>query len=193
MKAWSKFILFFSLVYLPSCSFAVPVDAYQVEVIVFSHISAENLSLEHWRKAEPIVIPANALDLDPEQILPPSNWRLKTIQQSLISNHDPIILHLAWQEKMNGLRTRRVFHLSGGETYGNELPQLNGLLSIKLQHYFDIYFNLQFLMPIDTSNSALVRYNFSQKLRMRSNELNYIDHPLYGIFIEIFPLSLNKK
>jgi hypothetical protein len=142
--------------------------------------------LEHWRAFPPIEIPKNALELDPEQLLPPSRWRLKNIQQTLQSNHNPVLLHIAWQEKADGLKTKRIFHLIGGEEYTNQLPQMNGIMVIQLQHYFDTYFNLQFLRPTDATNTALFRYNLSQKLRLRSNELNYIDYPLYGIFIEIF-------
>ena len=133
--------------------------------------------------------PVSAIELIPEQILPPSQWRLKNIQQVLLNNHNPMILHIAWQEESMGMKTKRLFHLTGGETYSNELMQMNGVLSLNLQRYFDINFFLQFLMPVDSTNKALVRYNLTQKLRMRSNELNYIDHPLYGIFIEIFPVT----
>lgn len=188
MKKCITLFILIALFYLPS-AFAAQVDAYQVEVIVFSQITPENLALEHWKNVGPMRIPTSALDLTPEQILPPSQWRLKNIQQVLLNNHNPVILHIAWQENSDGMKAKRLFHLTGGETYANELMQMNGILALKLQRYFDITFFLQFLMPIDPTNKALARYNLIQKLRMRSNELNYIDHPLYGIFIEIFPLT----
>lgn len=186
-----KFVMGFILIglFYLSSAFCAPVNAYQVEIIVFSQITPENLALEHWKKVEPMRIPISALDLIPEQILPPSQWRLKNIQQVLLNHHNPVILHIAWQEDSEGMKVKRVFHLTGGETYANELMQMNGIFALKLQHYFDVTFFLQFLMPVDTANTGLVRYNLIQKLRMRSNELNYIDHPLYGIFIEIFPLT----
>ncbi|MBS0351525.1 MAG: hypothetical protein JSR33_10145, partial [Proteobacteria bacterium] len=39
------------------------------------------------------------------------------------------------------------------------------------------------------SNQADVRFNLIQNLRMKSEELNYIDHPLYGVLIKIIPLG----
>ena len=41
-----------------SSAFSAPVNAYQVEVIVFSQITQENLALEHWKRGSRFVDPS---------------------------------------------------------------------------------------------------------------------------------------
>lgn len=79
--------------------------------------------------------------------------------------------------------------------------QLNGTLSIHLKRYFNIDLNLLFAEPTDTLseladddqfsaiNTGLMYFHLKQMRRMRSDELDYIDYPLYGILIKIIPAS----
>ena len=77
----------------------------------------------------------------------------------------------------------------------------NGLLAIKLDHYFNLKFN--FVLAIPTANLTSIDsswddnkfwgdysyFHFLNSRRMRSEEINYIDFPLLGIIVLITPLG----
>ncbi len=181
-------------------AWAETVSAYQIELIVFSHVNPEALKSEYWPIAAPLTISENTINLPNEQIFSEKQWRLKSQHQSLLRIHYPILLHLAWRQTNSSLQQGTRIHLMGGDVYGDNVSQMNGALNIHLDRYFNLNFNLQFLIPWkDIQNWGLENlthapqddyfaFNINEKLRMRSNELNYIDHPLYGILIEIFPI-----
>ncbi len=176
-----------------------PEQLYQIEIIVSSHITRDALGSEYWPWLPPPAIPPGAVELTDQQLLAQSQWVLKSTEQLLKHNNNPVLLHLAWQESATDLRKGKIFHLIGGQDYGNNLYQVNGTLAIRLERYFSIHFNLQFLMPreqiqnlnltniVSNPDNTYATFKIDENLRMRSNELNYLDHPLYGILIEIIP------
>lgn len=179
---------------------ADPDQLYQIEIVVFSHITEAGLRSEYWPLLPPAAISATAINLTDDQILPQSQWALKPTDQLLKRNNYVILLHLAWQEPAADARQGQIIHLTGGETYAGNLPEVNGSLAIRLEHYFNLHVNLRFILPwqniqemnltnIAHDNNPYVTFKINERLRLRSNELNYIDHPLYGMLIKIIPLT----
>lgn len=179
----------------PLASFAQNPSAYQIEVIVYSHITEAGLKSESWPLLPPAIISPNTVELSEDQILPESSWRLRNAHLKLENNHYPVLLHIAWLETANELRKKKIIHLVGGTTYQEE-RQMDGTLAISLDRYFNLHFNLRFLMPWnsvkDNNQNPYFSFKIDESLRMRSNELNYIDHPLYGILIQITPMGTER-
>lgn len=79
--------------------------------------------------------------------------------------------------------------------------QVTGTLAINLDRYFNLSVDLVFSEPsIDLAPlvppgyfgpnpGPLLHFRLLQSRRMKSGELDYIDHPLYGILVEIFPIE----
>ncbi len=191
------FCLGFLLILPSSASGVESPTAYQIEIIVYSHMTEAGLKSEYWPELPPMTIQPDTLELSAEQILPENNWRLKEIHRKLENNHYPILLHIAWQESADDLRKGRIIHLAGGVTYNNDRRQMDGTFSIFLQRYFNAHFNLRFLQNIvydnNESENSFLSFKINENLRMRSNELNYIDHPLYGILIQINPITMVEQ
>lgn len=197
-----RFILAFLLIGWNISSFAADTDpAYQIEIIVFSHITHEGLQSEYWPALPPLTISPKAVELTGDQLLPQTQWLLNPAQQLLEKNQYSVLLHLAWQQSAAALRAGQIIHLSGGDIYEDKYSQVNGILAIRLERYFSVHTNLQFLMPwaslqnlnlpniSQSPGNPYMTFNINEHLRMRSNELNYIDHPLYGILIKIVALA----
>lgn len=176
----------------PLCGLAAdPVDEYQIEVIIFSHITPEGLGSEYWPQVAPLIVPDNAIELPADQIVPHDQQPLNSLVRLLERNHFLVLLHLAWRESAEQARQGTLIHLQG--------DQVNGSVAVNLDRFFTLNFNLQFILPWgDVSQWPLpnipyhrndddLLFNLNQSLRMRSNELNYIDHPLYGILIHVTP------
>lgn len=167
------------------------VNTYQIEIIVFSHITDQGLKSEYWPELPPPLISPSTIELSDDQILPESSWQLKTVHEQLENNQYPVLLHLAWQESAADARNGQIIHLTGGATYKDGKRQMDGSIFIGLQHFFNIHLKLRFLEPnlTHSQDNSYVSFKLDKSLRMRSKELNYIDHPLYGILIEIIPLQ----
>ncbi len=80
--------------------------------------------------------------------------------------------------------------------------QVNGVISLYLNRYINTQFNLAFAMPTtqfdalnhnphsaEPSHQPISYLMLDQQRRTRSNELNYIDHPVYGILMKVTRLK----
>ena len=92
-------------------------------------------------------------------------------------------------------------------------PQIEGTLQIREHHFFDVQVHLKVLANKNELTSLYYSMGFHNSLsnntednqlsapiglqyvilnsqrRMRSNQLNYIDHPLIGMLIKLIPVS----
>ena len=220
-------------------------QAYQVELIIFSHPLSKGVSQEQWPQ-DAITLPNldNTITLNsittnnepnPEmndsrnpnsnkpELLPASQWKLISEEQHLRRHPDyHILLHQAWSQTIpsNAKQPTRI-HLYGGQGYqhnGKVIPiditetaaqfdqantwQMNGVMSLYLNRYVNAQFNLAFAMPTSQfealnhnpksakpSHQAFTYLMLNQKRRTKSNELNYIDHPVYGILMKVIPIK----
>jgi Peptidoglycan-binding protein, CsiV len=198
-KNFYNIIVLFVLLFFHIACWADPADpSYQIEIIVYSHLNEDALRSEFWPRQTAITIPANTLEISKERLVAPNHWQLAPLQQSLKKNGDTILLHTAWTTSATQARQGETIHLQGNQDNSNAL---NGILGVRLDRYFNITLNLQFSVPWQSlanlhltniehnPNDSNVIFRLSQDLRMRSDELNYIDHPLFGVLIKIIPLG----
>ena len=149
------------------------------------------------------------------RLQPPSRFYMTPLAAKLKSAHYKILMHLAWQQQVLSPRNSKPIHLYGGAAYSDNgqllatssddnVPfdhfrnwQVNGNLGISLNRYFNLNFNLVFAEPLNIikqyDNSGyfsgmqkqFVYFHLDQSRRTRSDELNYIDFPLYGVLFEV--------
>ena len=159
-------ILFFS------CVQAQAKD-YQIELIIFSHFSVQNESEEQWSGLDPGGINFNGAR--PIYSLSPSQFILKNEQHRL--DQSPAyrtLLHIAWRQLIVDASPARARLIQDNN--------VEGIIRVSVQRYLNVALNLVF------KNNSNYFY-LSQNRRMRSNELNYVDFPLYGVLIKIVPVK----
>ena len=208
---------------------------YQIELIVFSQLNKQGIDSEQWPPTPAFQMPDNkvislidktgfdaaSIDESQIQLLPPSQFRLSPANTAINRNPNyQTILHIAWIADMSVAKFNLPIHIQGGTYYtdnGDALtnvstddrstltPQVDGLISVKLDRYFDVTANLTFTAPLkkiaslgDTEyfnslNTGLLHFQLLQSRRMRSNELNYFDFPIYGMVMQIYPLSTKQN
>ncbi|MDF1759155.1 MAG: CsiV family protein [Coxiellaceae bacterium] len=203
---------------------------YQIELIIYSQITPAAVQSEQWPITPAFQLPSGQYaslvrndisTLDGEtvknhiQLLPRSQFKLKNVQRHLNNSRQfKTIMHIAFRTAVQSPRQAIPIHITGGDYFnanGDTVkpdddttglqPQIDGMMSINVQRYFNVAFNLVFSAPLkqiaamskddyyNTLDSGVMHFNLLQNRRMRSKELNYIDYPLYGIVMEIFPLS----
>jgi len=189
---------------------------YQVELIVFSHITAQGLNSEKWSWTNPQYAVKST-------VLKPyitRSFLLNTEEAQLNKDQGyKVILHTAWRQQIQHPRYAKPIHIFGGKVYNasgkviatdpnaelpynnSEIWQVNGTIKISVRRYFDLNMNLLFANPTAELTSAFKNnkadnvqgrfayFRLLQSRRMRSKELNYIGHPLYGILVKVIPVN----
>ncbi len=155
---------------------------YKVEMILFVESGPEAREAEYWPEDPGQAQMLDAIPLATGsarvQALPPAAYRLSGIWSALkySKNYRPI-RHLAWQQP--GLSSRSAPLIAIGEELDAEI---SGTAKVSLSRYLHLNIDLS-LHESDRS------YRLITSRRMRSNELHYLDHPVFGAIAIITPLT----
>jgi hypothetical protein len=174
-------------------------SSYDVELIVFRHLSSEateevwNLELSH---GERFAIPDDdGTPFDPvgpsaaapaTQTFPPlaaSKMKLGAIEDTLRRSRDyRPLAHFGWTQPGYARDAAPFISIDGLVPGGSGL---SGKVALSRGRYLHLTLDLAFTPP-DAPNE---RYVLRQSRRMRSNERHYIDHPKFGVIAIITPSS----
>lgn len=195
-----KRLLLLCLISLPV--FAGNVREYQLELVLFSHITPTTLASEQW-PTHPKVIPPN--DADTPLVFTPLNpdyFHLNREVKRLENTPNyHVLYHAGWIISADDIDSAKTLEISTDQPS----PEISGRLSISLKRYFNLHFQLYLNEPTDnltaiTNNpifsqdpSDTFHFFLDQTRRMRSQELNYIAHPLFGALVKITPIKNNPK
>jgi hypothetical protein len=189
-------------------------SVYQVELLVYAHLTPGGIASEHW----PALVghndaqPRNAITLQPVSsaplnayptltYLPSHAWHLTKDGQRIENNlKGKILYHQAWRVSRSMLTEKtRLFVIQ--TLSESSMNNLTGTFSIRLARYFDTDLRLTIQEPTRTIRPYLSEqsnpcwhgdscyFSLNMQRRTRSETLNYLDHPLYGILLEITPVS----
>ncbi|OGT44682.1 MAG: hypothetical protein A3E82_05140 [Gammaproteobacteria bacterium RIFCSPHIGHO2_12_FULL_38_11] len=172
-----------------SLIYAAPERQYDVQVLVFSHLTPDTLQSETWPVVSPAIFNTNATQTD-------SASELTHEKNALMKNpHYQILLDGSWPETWRSGQSTVTIPLAGGSNAG---AKLSGYMTIALSHYFDVHTDLflteptNLLKQIDPTlniDQSSFSFHLLQNRRMRSNELNYLDYPVIGVLIKIIPIK----
>ena len=217
-KSWRQLhFTFLALTVFCSTVFAAnrPKDSYyRIEMIIYSDINHQNIQAEQWPSINnklniPSYFENIYLDNDGSatqkvdetniMLLNSDELQLNDIQHTLENKLGAQILaHFGWQQDFSK-QAKAFLHI---QNTINARTYINGLFTITLNRYFNTSFHILFAQPVEQIQALNVNTNawsniigdhayfdLYQNRRMRSNELNYLDHPLYGIIIKITPAT----
>jgi hypothetical protein len=197
---------------LASAALAAP-KQYQVELLIYSHLTPAAISSEHWPAAvdhtnlstnQTITLePATLSPLDDYPTLtylPPEAWKLTRDAKRIENKLQAVVLyHQAWRVDRSELAAKPMHFVINDQTSfdSSAASKLAGTLSIKLTRYFNTDLQLTMSEPKSAIRPYLsgqanpcwhgdnCYFSFDVKRRTRSKALNYLDHPLYGALLEI--------
>ena len=201
-----------------AATFAMPAGAsdrwFTIEIIVFDDLRDEGLHAEHWPvdPGEPFVEDAVALTyghgtgLDGAaseyRLVRPSEHSLNAVRNRLQrSAHYRPILHAGWRLRGLPRRAARPAHVGpdpGGSGAGaaahvdDTRPRVHGTVTVSLARYLQVDVDLLYRRPAGDGaavpDAAPTRFRLVATRRMRSRELHYVDHPLFGVLILLTPV-----
>ena len=185
---------------------------FTVEIIVFDDPESRALHEEHWPPdpGEPSLEGAIELTVPigsgPDEDVPHAFRLLDRSELSLNGAWDALrrsarhrpLLHAGW--RLPGARpgAARPAHLgafladpAGGG--GGGLPSVRGTVKVSLARYLQVDVDLLYGRFADgavaASDGTPTRFRLEAQRRMRSGELHYIDHPLFGVLMRITPFA----
>lgn len=200
----------------PGISLAKPAPAYQVEMIIYQHVTAKGLESELWPEVhwQPEATHAN-----PYPWLSTNYFHLTPEQDKLAKTPGyQVLLHVAWRQPSHGPNSGQLMHIFGGQVYDTSgravenyrygtatfdpsmVWQINGTFQMVVKHYLNSHYHFVLTLPSNDLNRIsrhyqvegdaknFTRFSIQGSERMRSQELNYLSHPLFGVLIKIYPV-----
>jgi len=168
---YNKLILFLSSIIL--CYTTAFAANYNLNLIIFSHIlpstikNARSFSADSKSNYSKIILSNNTIDLN---------------QINLNSDLTDIFNKLSIHPDFNILINKKAaldFNNNKNITITINQNNISGLIKISK----DLFFDLHIYLILHTKNYG--DFYIDQIRRMRSNELNYISDPIFGLFIQI--------
>jgi len=176
---------------------------YGVEVLVFSRPSADAQG-ERWPDRSELALreeSEGARRLAPPSAAGKAFHRLPTDALQLKREHDRLlaadtfepILHVAWVQPGLAREQSVPVHIEGGSETGGSV---DGTLRVILSRYLHVEADLRYQRPEDIRMEALESdifqapqplFRLKESRRMRSKEVHYLDHPLFGAVVLITP------
>lgn len=181
---------------------------FSVEIVVFDDLHNESLRAEHWPvdPGEPslrgAVEPMRSSPAEPPgalhayRLTTPTELSLGAVQNRLrrSSRYRPL-LHVGWRLPGLSRSAARPVHVSPGLVKGGastEFATVDGTVTVSLARYLQVDLDLLYTRPASgvaaAPDSAPSRFRLVSERRMRSGELHYVDHPLFGVLILVTPL-----
>jgi hypothetical protein len=178
---------------------------YEVEALVFARPSVET-DVERWPDRSELpphqdenaryLLPVTDTPGEPQafQRLPDEALRLTPEYQRLVAAPDvEPLLHLAWLQPGMTRENAVPVVIEGGTEPGGVVE---GTLRVILARYLHVEADLRYRHPEDVSDDAEIGdvleaprelYRLKESRRMRSKEVHYLDHPLFGVVVVITP------
>ena len=181
---------------------------YVVEIIVFDTPGNEGLDVEHW-PADPGTLSldgAVAVAPAPQEasggggrafrLLDRAGLSLNRVRNTLrrSARYRPF-LHAGWRLPGLSRNAARPAYIGAGlaaEGDGNDPPAVHGTVKVSVARYLHVELDLLY-RPSGADVAAAPEgtptwFRLRSERRMRSRELHYIDHPLFGVLVRIAPL-----
>lgn len=128
------------------------------------------------------------------------------------------LVHTAWKQQIGTGKDSFRMRIAGGKDYSKEfgnkgalisdgaapvLPwgmwELDGFVKLSASQYLHVESDLVYRSGIPATaggpvdSSRLHSFRLNQTRRVKSNELSYFDHPLYGLLIQLRPLEPENR
>lgn len=157
-------------------AFNAHAQSYAIEMIVFANIDGDDRYSETWRAEPGLPDTSRAAPIsgaDNGVVAIGSNaYRLSGIWQVLRgSSQFRPLRHFAWTQRGRSSR-------SAPELLLGDNPTSDVYGTVRLSRSRFLHLDLDLLLNDDNGSYRLINHR-----RMRSNELNFIDHPLFGVLV----------
>ena len=198
LRSLSLFLLFIVTLANSSFSAAEETPWYEVEIIVFANAKGSYINSEGWGQdlEQPQFATARAVTpgsgARPFQAIDASRLRLQG-EWSRLQNSGEYrpLLHMGWlQPGLERDKAVGVLVEAGAPSpaFGGEKP-LSGVIAVGLSRYLHLDTNLLYRRAATSGAASFHTFQLKETRRMRSKEIHYLDHPMFGVIALITPIE----
>ena len=151
---------------------------YEIEVLVFKHLQEELEGDELWTSKF-------STDTDTTEI---ADTLMHTTKYE-------IMLHKRWVQNADAKSKAKALALNTGKNKKQADVQLAGELRFYLRRFYHLDVNLSMLEGAEKllpyrpgSEAEQIVYTIKQDRRIKTKEINYFDHPKFGMLVIVRPL-----
>lgn len=158
---------------------------YEVEVLVFEMQLAEFEGSELWTQQPR---PADATTAAPEGMPPTADFEA-TMAAMRIDGRYRVLLHKRWLRTAESKSTGPALPLATDDS------EINGTLKFYLSRFLHVELNVAYqpragaIGAYSVPGSGTPAFVINEQRRVRSNELNYFDHPKFGVLVRVAPAA----
>lgn len=166
---------------------ALPVSAeekklYQVEILVIENLSPALVSEEQWAPG-PAELPGIAEAVEPTVALSTSSKLFSALTTLENDANYRILAHRTWTQPAEERQaTKPILIRSQDRT-------LDGVFRFYVSRFFHVELNLAFGEAGARQDSGAPLYRISERRRIRTTEVQYIDHPKFGVLVLVTPVG----
>lgn len=164
---------------------------YEVEIIVFARPGAP-VNRETWPDSIPLapegiqLSPPGSGELVPFQEIPSSELRMAKAYERLNGGEGVVpLLHLGWLQPGLARDQSVAVRLQSEARDGG---RVEGSVRLVLSRYLHLETDLLYRLGLgDAPDNREQSYRLTESRRMRSKEIHYLDHPLFGVVALVTP------
>lgn len=159
---------------------------YKVEILVFRRLVSEPPPNEFWPDDPGQPDFANAVDLggDAFRRLGSDTFALGGAAQRLSQSagYRPL-LHVAWIQAGRGRKSAKAVRIRSSP--GPDGEQIDGTVRLSRARYLHLEADLMYHFTGGFGGPS--NFRLKESRRMRSKELHYLDHPMFGMLVRVKP------
>lgn len=192
-------LIFAVLFCLPVMALAEPITStapkiFEIEVMVFQNILPDLEGDELWTAddAENVI-----KDIDKAAVVsgaPQASSALSKAQEILDSDSDyRVLVHKQWIQNADVPADAELIRLKTeeGDLDGSFKFYMSRFLHIELNLVYSEQESRSIFKTTDSGDSDWMAYRLQEQRRVRSNEIEYFDHPKFGVLVLVTPIRVD--
>jgi hypothetical protein len=169
-----------------------PLKVYEIEVMVFQNIRPEAEGEELWMSER---IDPEIKDLDKAvaiSTIPGEDSDLTKVREIIEQDSNyRVLVHKQWAQNADTRSESKLVQLNTDD------GELNGTFKFFMSRFLHVDVNLLYkesdskslFQAGNTENAADINYEIREQRRVRSNEMQYFDHPKFGLLVMVQPVD----
>jgi hypothetical protein len=163
-------------------------NTYEVEILVFENQlpdlqGGELLTHDTAKPLHPISDTA-----EPPQNIPGDSYMQPTLTTLLQKDgHYRILAHARWLQSLDAKDIAKPVRITSGSPANP--GEIDGTIRFFMSRFLHLSVNLQFRDPASADPAAPTVYRMNEQRRIKSLELNYFDHPRFGVLARVVPVE----
>jgi len=163
-------------------------STYEVEILVFENQLPDLQGGELLTRDTAKPLPAISDNAQPPDNIPGESYMqpaLTTLLQK--DGRYRILAHARWRQSLDAKEIAKPVRITSNSPVNP--GELDGTVRFFMSRFLHLSVNLRFRDPASVDPAAPVIYQINEQRRIKSLELNYFDHPRFGVLARVVPVD----